>query len=248
MRAPIHTLNQLYEAYPELTPESSVLVTIATAEPRDLNNALQGTINHYEYTLGLQTREQERLQNTLDIEVKSGENMQSIYKQSADRLTEIQDTYTARGEVPPADLMDKIYADQALYEMPAEMHGMGMMGKLPDMHIDMLRQTHADLSEQAGAYEIARTIKPERDKLGRPARLITWVGGLALLAGLSVGAAAILNNPKDKEVPPAQEVINDIAPAMILSPTILIPTSIAAHGASNRLARKRAKRQLNKQA
>jgi hypothetical protein len=243
-----NSIPELHEQYPELPSGDPTIAMIATTSPNDLDGAIKGSMDAYRiYTDDLNSNQKTLDQHKLIVN-EHGKDMQDLYAWSADKLYNVQRRYyTDNGLVPPADLMDQVFANAELAELPADILGIGLNS---DGYIHMLEsgveeaKKRVEISTQP--YEQATELLSARRKLGRRAKVATWVGGTILTVGLSLGISHVINEASThRQSEQSEEVAKDLVDASVF---LIVGTTssmgIAALG--KRAERNSAHRKANK--
>lgn len=242
-------INELEKDYPPTNLDDSYLDIIAETEPKELDIALRQAIFAFESADNFNRESKQKVDDTWLKISEYGEETRGIYSGHAQELQKILAKYNEAGLTPPADLLDSVYSAVESAETPSEILG---LRSIPGIFLQAESQMSDDAQElvdgRKSAYEIAKPVKARRNKLGRPARIATWLAGIVMISGVGAGVAKAdldvnQNQSNHKEV---AEVVFKSSVIGMLSLMGLQGTVYSAHHANNGYANRRAKKILKK--
>ncbi len=240
----------LERQFPPSNIDDPFLDMIAGARPDELNIALKRGILGFERANIQNEESKQSIDDTWKKVRKHGEVIRGIYSNYAGDLQKVSVIYTKAGLAPPADLLDKMFDATELAEAPSEVLGITpAMDYLIEADSQMSDETQQLMDDRKPAYEVAKSVKERRNKLGRPARIATWLAGVIMVSGAGAGIAKAELNFDEEYSASYDEVAETVFKASSIGMLALIGLPGTAHTASranNSYANRKAKKILKK--
>lgn len=240
----------LERQFPPSNIDDPFLDMIAGARPDELNIALKRGILGFERANIQNEESKQSIDDTWKKVRKHGEVIRGIYSNYAGDLQKVSVIYTKAGLAPPADLLDKMFDATELAEAPSEVLGITpAMDYLIEADSQMSDETQQLMDDRKPAYEVAKSVKERRNKLGRPARIATWLAGVVMISGVGAGIAKADFNFDEEYRAGYDEFVEVVFKASSIGMLALIglqETAYSANRANNSYANRKAKKILKK--
>lgn len=244
MNIHINHFEQLIQQLPPHT-DNPVLGVIAEAEPMELQRAANWAIARgvtFEYD---EERRRNMEASTAANVSRHGENIRTIYVDHAADMQNLQSQLLNQGLTPDAELMDITFAASETAELPVELLGhaaddtevlRSIWPVKNDSEVDTIKQNH----------DFAKEILVQRNRLGRPAKIATWIGSGVVCATVTFGLMQMIGHREESKAEEnvALETIVKASAATIVGTSALVPTIHLANRAQRNQARRRARRQI----
>lgn len=207
-------------------------------------NATHGYRQYVEDSLRAKRKTQESI---WDSATEYGEQLAGIYANVAEQLQQSQADYNNAGEAPTPSLLEKTQKYSEKSQIRPEILGFdggyNSLITLTEEHILELEQT---LQSKSASFTFADEVIKTRNKLGRPAKLATWLAGAIFAAGSFVGIASH-HFEHNKRVPYSQtaERVAKAGAMMTMGAFTLSITAPASNITRRKYAKSRAKKLLS---
>lgn len=263
--SPTRSIEELARDAEFVDESDQELSVIASSDPMELHYSIQTEnvlyskrsrdIKNYEMT-------EETLSHLEQLRDSIGENRRGALTEKAALLQEFSRWCQQHDITPPAELLQMEFDESSLAELPSDVLGMGVFEEAIESTVarrDELSEKAEKAKALAPNHTLAENVASRRDKLGKRAKIATWLAGGVLMGGAGLGVVSSVNEaltdetetetisetestPEAEQVQAVLRVATLAGTAAVLGVAGTASTSYAASRAQKYSARRRAKK------